>query len=72
MIAKAVAHHLAQGPGGPGLFLSIKGPELLNKFVGESERLLRSQGGCGAGSACGRIHRRGGRTPTYSRQRRLV
>lgn len=42
MIAKAVAHALAQGSGRRGVFLSVKGPELLNKFVGESERLIRS------------------------------
>ncbi|WP_164514754.1 proteasome ATPase [Bifidobacterium goeldii] len=42
MIAKAVAHALSQGFGkGAGVFLSVKGPELLNKFVGESERLIR-------------------------------
>ncbi|KAB8288942.1 ATPase AAA [Bifidobacterium ramosum] len=42
LIAKAVAHALAEGSGnGSGVFLSVKGPELLNKFVGESERLVR-------------------------------
>lgn len=42
LIAKAVAHELSSGAGGaPGVFLSVKGPELLNKFVGESERLIR-------------------------------
>ena len=42
MIAKAVAHALSDGFGrGSGVFLSVKGPELLNKFVGESERLIR-------------------------------
>ena len=41
LIAKAVAHSLAQGAGGSGVFLSVKGPELLNKYVGESERLIR-------------------------------
>lgn len=42
LIAKAVAHALAEGAGsGSGVFLSVKGPELLNKFVGESERLIR-------------------------------
>ncbi|MBW3079511.1 proteasome ATPase [Bifidobacterium simiiventris] len=42
LIAKAVAHALADGSGnGSGVFLSVKGPELLNKFVGESERLVR-------------------------------
>lgn len=52
LIAKAVAHALSQGGGTGGqsersrqttggVFLSVKGPELLNKFVGESERLIR-------------------------------
>lgn len=42
LIAKAVAHALAEETGaGGGVFLSVKGPELLNKFVGESERLIR-------------------------------
>lgn len=41
MIAKAVANSLARGSGTRGVFLSVKGPELLNKFVGESERLMR-------------------------------
>ena len=42
LIAKAVANALAEGSGaGSGVFLSVKGPELLNKFVGESERLIR-------------------------------
>ncbi|OZG58368.1 ATPase AAA [Bifidobacterium tissieri] len=43
LIAKAVAHSLAQGTdGGSGVFLSVKGPEILSKFVGESERIIRS------------------------------
>ena len=53
LIAKAVAHSLAQAAalsrgedvadGYPNsYFLSIKGPELLNKFVGETERHIRS------------------------------
>lgn len=42
MIAKAVANSLARGThASRGIFLSVKGPELLNKFVGESERLIR-------------------------------
>ncbi|KAA8822105.1 proteasome ATPase [Bifidobacterium vespertilionis] len=42
MIAKAVAHSLSDAtPGVNGVFLSVKGPELLNKYVGESERLIR-------------------------------
>ena len=37
-----MANALAEGAaGGRGVFLSVKGPELLNKFVGESERLIR-------------------------------
>lgn len=44
LIAKAVAHSLATTAGGPeakSYFLNIKGPELLNKFVGETERQIR-------------------------------
>lgn len=41
LIAKAVASSLARGAGREGVFLSVKGPELLNKYVGESERLIR-------------------------------
>ncbi len=43
MIAKAVANSLAeQVAGGVGShFLNIKGPELLNKYVGETERQIR-------------------------------
>jgi len=47
MIAKAVAASLARRVGGDGNapvrshFLSIKGPELLNKYVGETERQIR-------------------------------
>lgn len=44
MIAKAIASSLAEQRGNGtqrGHFLSIKGPELLNKYVGETERLLR-------------------------------
>ena len=44
LIAKAVANALAEGTdAGSGVFLSVKGPELLNKFVGESERLILHQ-----------------------------
>nr|WP_243390347.1 proteasome ATPase [Bifidobacterium margollesii] len=43
LIAKAVAHSLAEGAGSAnGVFLSVKGPEILSKFVGESERIIRS------------------------------
>src|ERR1051325_233646 len=47
MIAKAVAHNLAEkisekrGEKIKGYFLSVKGPELLNKYVGETERKIR-------------------------------
>ena len=53
LIAKAVAHSLAEtaakargeGPGEEGeaksFFLNVKGPELLNKYVGETERHIR-------------------------------
>ncbi|MDO8107557.1 proteasome ATPase [Isoptericola sp. b441] len=48
LIAKAVAHSLAEtrgrnADGGPGTsyFLNVKGPELLNKYVGETERHIR-------------------------------
>ena len=48
LIAKAVANSLAkkveaQSGGGSGraFFLNIKGPELLNKYVGETERQIR-------------------------------
>ena len=48
LIAKAVANSLAQavrarGGDGPGrsYFLNVKGPELLNKYVGETERHIR-------------------------------
>lgn len=45
LIAKAVAtslaNHLSDGEKG-AFFLSIKGPELLNKYVGETERQIRA------------------------------
>ncbi len=47
MIAKAVAHSLAHklrhvsGNERRSYFLHVKGPELLNKYVGESERAIR-------------------------------
>ncbi len=47
LIAKAVANSLAQkvaertGASGKSYFLNIKGPELLNKYVGETERHIR-------------------------------
>lgn len=43
LIAKAVANSLSRkGSGTKTYFLSIKGPELLNKFVGETERQIRA------------------------------
>lgn len=43
LIAKAVAHSLSERIGGDGAsyFINVKGPELLNKFVGETERRIR-------------------------------
>ncbi|WP_416952229.1 proteasome ATPase [Nocardioides sp. T5] len=47
LIAKAVANSLAKkvaertGASGKSYFLNIKGPELLNKYVGETERHIR-------------------------------
>jgi proteasome-associated ATPase len=47
MIAKAVAHSLAKkmeeqtGEATAAFFLNVKGPELLNKYVGETESKLR-------------------------------
>ncbi len=43
MIAKAVAHSLSGegGVDGRAYFFNIKGPQLLNKYVGESERQIR-------------------------------
>ncbi|MGN6780273.1 MAG: proteasome ATPase [Marmoricola sp.] len=50
LIAKAVANSLAkkvaaktggEGAAGKSFFLNIKGPELLNKYVGETERHIR-------------------------------
>ena len=47
MIAKAVANSLAEkvskerGEKVAGYFLNVKGPELLNKYVGETERKIR-------------------------------
>lgn len=41
LTAKAVANALGQKTGGRSYFMNIKGPELLNKWVGETERLIR-------------------------------
>ena len=43
LIAKAVAHSLGVASGSDrSFFLSVKGPELLNKYVGETERYIRT------------------------------
>jgi proteasome-associated ATPase len=43
LIAKAVAHSLGEATGSDrSYFLSVKGPELLNKYVGETERYIRT------------------------------
>lgn len=43
LIAKAVASSLSSEDGAePAAFLNIKGPELLSKFVGETERQIRA------------------------------
>ncbi|MDO5031590.1 proteasome ATPase [Corynebacterium sp.] len=43
LIAKAVANSLSTSLGAtaPSYFINVKGPELLNKFVGETERRIR-------------------------------
>jgi len=43
LIAKAVANSLASrvGDGESSYFINVKGPELLNKYVGETERRIR-------------------------------
>ncbi|MBB2954672.1 proteasome-associated ATPase [Bifidobacterium commune] len=41
LIAKAVANALSRDGTDNGVFISVKGPELLSKYVGESERLIR-------------------------------
>lgn len=42
LVAKAVANSLAQKSGRKTVhFLNVKGPELLNKWVGETERVIR-------------------------------
>lgn len=43
LIAKAVANSLASrtGDGKDSYFINVKGPELLNKYVGETERQIR-------------------------------
>jgi proteasome-associated ATPase len=42
LIAKAMARSLAGEDAAKAVFLNIKGPELLNKYVGETERQIRA------------------------------
>lgn len=42
MIAKALATQLASSHGARGHFLAINGPQLLDKYVGETERKIRA------------------------------
>ncbi|MDO4791195.1 MAG: AAA family ATPase [Buchananella hordeovulneris] len=42
MIAKALATQLARSQGAAGHFLAINGPQLLDKYVGETERKIRA------------------------------
>jgi proteasome-associated ATPase len=42
LIAKALARSLAGEDAARAVFLNIKGPELLNKYVGETERQIRA------------------------------
>ncbi|WPF67191.1 MULTISPECIES: proteasome ATPase [unclassified Corynebacterium] len=42
LIAKAVAHSLSRRGGSAAYFFNVKGPELLNKYVGETERQIRT------------------------------
>lgn len=42
MIAKALANSLSEKIGQPTHFLNIKGPQLLDKYVGETERRIRT------------------------------
>ena len=64
LIAKAVANALAQqlsqqtGQPSKAYFLNVKGPELLNKYVGETERKIREIFATGAGE--GQRRRTGG------------
>ncbi|MDO5025802.1 MAG: proteasome ATPase [Trueperella sp.] len=41
LIAKAIATELAKTTGKSSYFLNVKGPQLLNKYVGETERQIR-------------------------------
>lgn len=42
LIAKAIATSLAERNGTEAAFLNVKGPELLSKYVGETERQIRA------------------------------
>ena len=84
LIAKAVANSLAKKvaqvtgkPEGRSYFLNIKGPELLNKYVGETERQIRlifqrAREKASEGCARHRLLRRDGLDLPHPRLRRLL
>ena len=64
-------------PSARSYFLNIKGPELLNKYVGETERQIRlifqrAQGEVGGGLPGHRVLRRDGLAVPHPRHRHLV
>ena len=83
LIAKAVANSLAKkvaaktGQEGKSYFLNIKGPELLNKYVGETERHIRlvfqrAREKASGGTPGHRVLRRDGLAVPHPRLRRLL
>ena len=84
LIAKAVANSLAKKvaevtgkPEGRSFFLNIKGPELLNKYVGETERHIRlvfqrAREKASEGTPGHRLLRRDGLAVPHPRVRRLL
>ena len=84
LIAKAVANSLAKAVAekegrddARSYFLNIKGPELLNKYVGETERqdstdLSASQREVGRRCSGDRVFRRDGLTVSHPRYRRVI
>ncbi len=83
LIAKAVANSLAKkvaartGAEGKSYFLNIKGPELLNKYVGETERHIRlvfqrAREKASHGHAGDRLLRRDGLAVPHPRLRGLL
>ena len=83
LIAKAVANSLAKkvaaktGQEGKSYFLNIKGPELLNKYVGETERHIRlvfqrAREKASEGTPGHRLLRRDGLAVPHPRIRRLL